>query len=71
MKQLAKYCKLDLDDIIIIGNDMNDIDMFKLNCRLKIATGAVKPPKELMDLSDIYIPLMELPEFIKTLTKMV
>lgn len=69
VKRLAEYCKLDLDDIVIIGNDMNDIDMFKLNCGLKIATGIVKPPKELLDLSDIYIPLNELPDFIRIIDK--
>lgn len=69
VKQLAKYCELNLEDIVIIGNDMNDIDMFKLNCGLKIATGIVKPPKELLDLSDVYIPLEELPDFIRKIDK--
>lgn len=69
VEQLAKYCKLNIDDIVIIGNDMNDIDMFKLNCGLKIATGTVKPPKELLDLSDIYIPLEKLPDFIRKIDK--
>lgn len=69
IKQLAKYCKLNLDEIVIIGNDLNDIDMFKLNCGLKIATGTIKPPKELLDLADIYIPLDELPDFIRMVDK--
>lgn len=69
VKQLAKYCELNLEDIVIIGNDMNDIDMFKLNVGLKIATGTVKPPKELLDLSDIYIPLEKLPDFIRKIDK--
>ena len=29
IKQLSKYCKLGLDEIVIIGNDLNNIDMFK------------------------------------------
>ena len=47
----------------------DSIDMFKLNCGLKIATGTVKPPKELLDLADIYIPLNELPDFIRMIDK--
>lgn len=53
----------------LIGNDMNDIDMFKLDCGLKIATGSVKPPKELLDLADVYVPLDELPIFLKKVDK--
>ena len=64
IKKLASYCEISLDDIVIIGNDMNDIDMFELNCGLKIATGKVTPPKELLNLADIYVPLEELPKFL-------
>ena len=64
VKKLAEYCNISLDNIVIIGNDMNDIDMFKIDCGYKIATGAVKPPKELLDLASIYVPLDELPEFL-------
>ena len=60
---------MNLDEIVIIGNDLNDIDMFKLNCGLKIATGTIKPPKELLYLADIYIPLDELPDFIRMIDK--
>lgn len=67
VKKLASYCNLDLDDVIIIGNDMNDIDMFKLNCGLKIATGAIPPPEELKALADVYVPLKELPEYLRTI----
>lgn len=69
IKKLAEYCNLSLNDIIIIGNDMNDIDMFKLDCGLKIATGNKKPPKALLDLANMYIPLDELPGFIKEIDK--
>lgn len=69
IKKLAEYCNLSLNDIIIIGNDMNDIDMFKLDCGLKIATGSEKPPKELLELSSIYVPLNELPNFIMEVDK--
>lgn len=69
VKKLAEYCDLSLKDIVIIGNDMNDIDMFKLDCGLKIATGSVKPPKELLDLADVYVPLDELPIFLKKVDK--
>lgn len=67
--QLVKYCNLDLGDVVIIGNDMNDIDMFKLNCGLKIATGIVQPPRELLDLADLYVPLDELPNLIRKIDK--
>lgn len=69
IKRLAKYCNLSLDDIIIIGNDMNDIDMFKLDCGLKISTGIEKPPKKLLDLSSVYVPLDKLPNFIMEVDK--
>lgn len=69
IKKLAKYCNISLNDIIIIGNDMNDIDMFKLDCGLKIATGNEMPPKELLNLSNIYIPLNDLPKFIEKFDK--
>ena len=68
IKQLSKYCKLGLDEIVIIGNDLNDIDMFKLNFGLEIVTGTIKPPKELLDLADTYILLNELP-LLERLTK--
>lgn len=69
VKKIADYCKLKLKDIVVIGNDMNDIDMFKLDCGLKIATGSVKPPKELLDLADVYVPLDELPNFLRKIDK--
>lgn len=69
VKKLAEYCHLSLKNIIIIGNDMNDIDMFKLDCGLKIATGVLQPPKELLDLADIYVPLDELPDFLRKIDK--
>lgn len=67
--KLTELYNIDLKDIVIIGNDMNDIDMFKLDCGLKIATGNKIPPKELIDLADIYISLGELPNFIKEIDK--
>ena len=69
VEKLAKYCNLKLSDIVIIGNDMNDIDMFKLNCGLKIATGTVKPPEELLKLSSVYVPLNELPDYLYKIDK--
>lgn len=69
VKKLAKFCGTTLKNIVIIGNDINDIDMFKLDCGLKIATGNIMPPKELLTLADIYVPLEELPEVIKKIDK--
>ena len=67
--KLAELLNVDLKDITIIGNDLNDIDMFRLDCGRKIATGKVKPPQELLDLADVYIPLDELPEYIRSIDK--
>lgn len=69
IKKIAEYCNLSLKDLIIIGNDLNDIDMFKLDCGLKIATGNSKPPKTLLDLSNVYVPLENLPNYIKEVDK--
>lgn len=67
--KLAEICKVDLKDVIVIGNDLNDIDMFKINCGYKIATGDKLPPQELMNFADAYIPLNKLPSFIKYIDK--
>lgn len=69
VKKLADIYNIKLNDIIIIGNDLNDIDMFKLECSLKIATGETKPPRELIDLSDVYVPLCDLPDFLTKIDK--
>ena len=69
VKKLAEICNVDLKDIIIIGNDLNDVDMFKLDCGYKIATGENLPPKELMDLADIYVKLDDLPNFLVEIDK--
>ena len=45
---------------------LKDVD---IKVELKIATGTVKSPKELLDLFDIYIPLGELPDFIRKIDK--
>ena len=42
-----------------------NISYIKLNCYLKVATGYDKPPQELINLSDKYIPLNDLPTFLK------
>ena len=65
VEKISNLLNIDLNKILIIGNDMNDIDMFKLNCYLKVATGYDKPPQELINLSDKYIPLNDLPTFLK------
>lgn len=69
VKKLADICNIDIKDIVIIGNDMNDIDMFKIDCGYKIATGAVMPPQELLDLANIYVTLEELPNYLKKFDK--
>lgn len=67
--KLAEICGVKLDDIIVIGNDYNDIDMFKINCGYKIVTGENQPPEELVALADKYVPLNDLPRFIKEIDK--
>lgn len=69
VEKLADFCNVDIKDIVIIGNDMNDIDMFKLDCGFKIATGETRPPKELLDLANIYVPLEKLPIFLEKIDK--
>ncbi len=69
IKKIAELCNISLNDIVIIGNDLNDVDMFKLKCGYKIATGNVLPPKELLELADIYVPLEKLPDFIEKIDK--
>ena len=64
IEKLIKIYNIDLKDVVIIGNDMNDIDMFKLDCGLKIATGNNTTPKELLELSDIFVKLEDLPQFL-------
>ena len=69
VKKLAELCNVSLSDVIVIGNDLNDVDMFKLEGVYKIATGNNEPPQELLNLADIYIPLDKLPEFIVKIDK--
>lgn len=65
VKKFAEICGLELKNMIVIGNDENDIDMFHLEDCYKIATGAGKPNKELLDLADKFISIGELPVFIQ------
>lgn len=69
VKKLAELYNVVPEDVVIIGNDMNDIDMFKLDCGLKIATGNNETPKELLELADLYVNLEDLPEFLAELDK--
>lgn len=69
VKKLAELYNVSLNDVIVIGNDLNDIDMFKLDCAYKIATGNNETPQELLDLADVYVPLDKLPEFITKIDK--
>lgn len=69
VEKLAEICNVEMKDIVIIGNDLNDIDMFKLKDCYKIATGENTPPKELQDLANIYIPLDELPDYLAEIDK--
>lgn len=68
IKKLIGLYNLKDDDIILIGNDYNDIEMFKYNCFLKIAVGD-DCPKELTELSDISISLDKLPNLLVELDK--
>ena len=68
IKKLIGLYNLKDDDIILIGNDYNDIEMFKYNCFLKIAVGD-DCPKELTELSDISISLDKLPNLLVKLDK--
>lgn len=65
VKKLAEICNIDMKDIIVIGNDKNDIDMFLMEGCYKIATGTVMPPKKLLELADTYVTIDELPAFIE------
>lgn len=67
VKKLAELCEVDLKDVIIIGNDKNDIDMFRLKECFKIATGIEMPPKDLLDLGNIYVSLDNLPQYLQRL----
>jgi len=69
VKKLAELCNVSLKDVIVIGNDLNDVDMFKLDGVYKIATGNNEPPQELLELANVYIPLDKLPEFIIEIDK--
>ncbi|MGE5456530.1 MAG: HAD-IIB family hydrolase [Ignavibacteriales bacterium] len=68
IKLVEKY-GFNLEDVIIIGNDSNDIDMFGLDCGLKIATGNNNTPKELLELADVFVKLDELPNFLVEIDK--
>lgn len=67
VKKLAEMLSIELNDVIIIGNDINDIDMFRIKECYKIATGMLPPPKELQTLANKYVPINELSSFIKNL----
>lgn len=54
-------------DIIIIGNDYNDICMFDIDCYKKIAIG--KECHELQKLADVNVSLEELPKYLSNLDK--
>lgn len=68
IEKLVKLYNLKADDIIIIGNDYNDIQMFKYKCYLKIAVGG-DCPKELIELSDINVSLNDLPNLLANIDK--
>lgn len=65
VKKLAEICNIELKDIIVIGNDKNDIDMFQVEGCYKIATGVAMPPEKLLELADAYVTLDELPTLIE------
>jgi len=69
VKKLAEFCKIDLKDVIVIGNDLNDIDMFNIDCGHKIATGEKLPPQALIDLADVYVPLKKLPNYLQIIDR--
>ena len=54
-------------DIIIVGNDFNDICMFDMNCYEKIAVG--NKCHILKELADVNISLKELPNYLSYLDK--
>lgn len=43
--------------------------MFKIDCGLKIATGNNDTPKELLELSDVFVKLDDLPNFLLEIDK--
>ena len=71
VKKLAEICNVKLQDVVVIGNDLNDVDMFNTDCGYKIATGEKLPPEELMEYADVYVPLKNLPKFLKNIDKFI
>lgn len=54
-------------DIIIIGNDYNDIPMFDIDCFLRIAVGS--QCSKLNELADVNISLEDLPNYLSNVDK--
>lgn len=69
IKKLAELYNLNLNEMVLIGNDYNDIEMFKQQALLKIAVGN-SCPKELIKLADISISLDELTTFLTVIDKL-
>lgn len=67
IEELISRYNISKDDIIIIGNDYNDICMFDIECYKKIAVS--EECSELKQLADVNISLTELPNYLSNLDK--
>lgn len=51
INEYIKKYKIEVSDTIVIGNDYNDIEMFKMNCGYKIAVKDEYTPESLLELA--------------------
>ena len=51
INEYIKKYKIEVSDTIVIGNDYNDIEMFKMNCGHKIAVKDEYTPESLLELA--------------------
>ena len=61
--EISSYLNISVDDLIIIGNDYNDIDVFDISEAMKISIGA-SCPMELINKSDLNLELDEFDEWL-------
>ena len=67
IEEIVSRYNIPIYDIIIIGNDYNDMCMFDIDCYKKIAIG--KECSELQKLADVNISLEELPNYLSNIDK--
>ncbi len=67
-KYIKKY-KIEVSDAIVIGNDYNDIEMFKINCGYKIAVKDEYTPASLLELATDITDFNNLSKIVSKITK--